>query len=104
MNPSVHVTFRGLEPSEALETFTRRWADRLDRVDDRIRRCDVAIELPHRHQHQGQRFHVRIAVALPGREVVVSHEPGEDAAHESAYVAVRDAFRAARRQLRHRAA
>lgn len=95
----VTVTFRDMTPSPSVETFVRRWADRLERVDSRILRCEVTIERPHRHHEHGNRFRVRVLVAVPGHDIAVSHEPGEDGAHEDVRVAVRDSFRAARRQL-----
>lgn len=88
-----------MESSPALEQFARRWAAKLDSVYDRIERCDVVIERPHQRQHQGQSIHVRVALAVPGPDIVVSHDRAVDGSHEDAYVAVRDAFRAARRQL-----
>jgi cold shock CspA family protein len=48
-------------------------------------------------------WRVHIRLGLPGGEVVVTHESPRDHAHESAAVALRDAFRAAERQVeRHR--
>lgn len=87
-----------MDPSTALESFAHRWATKLANVYDRIERCEVVIERPHQHQRQGQHVRVRVTVSVPGPDIVVSdHAP--DGAHEDAYVAVRDAFRAARRQL-----
>ncbi len=88
-----------MDPSPALESFARRWAAKLANIYDRIERCDVVIERPHQRQHQGQRVHVRVTVAVPGPDIVVTADPDPDGAHEDAFVAVRDAFRAARRQL-----
>ncbi|HET7506482.1 MAG TPA: HPF/RaiA family ribosome-associated protein [Kofleriaceae bacterium] len=93
------ITFRDLEPSPAIESFIRRWASRLDTVYDRIERCQVVIERPHQHHHQGQRYHVRVTLAVPGPDVEVSRDHALDGAHEDLHVAIRDAFRAARRQL-----
>jgi cold shock CspA family protein len=42
---------------------------------------------------------VRIDLTVPGTELVVSRESGLNHAHEDAYVAIRDAFKAARRKL-----
>jgi cold shock CspA family protein len=42
---------------------------------------------------------VRIDLTVPGQELVVSRDPAENQAHTDAYVAVRDAFDAAKRQL-----
>jgi ribosome-associated translation inhibitor RaiA len=88
-----------MEPSPALEQFAQRWAAKLANIYDRIARGEVLIERPHQRQHQGQRIHVRVTLSVPGPDIVVSHDPSLDGAHEDAYVAVRDAFRSARRQL-----
>lgn len=93
------VRFRDMESSPALESFAYRWAAKLANVYDRIERCEVVIERPHQHQHRGQHIHVRVTVAVPGPDIVVSCDHAPDGAHEDAFVAVRDAFRAARRQL-----
>jgi ribosome-associated translation inhibitor RaiA len=99
MSFPVDVRFRDMETSPALEQFARRWADKLGRVHDRIASCDVVIDRPHQSQRHGQTVHVRVTVGVPGHAIVVSHDQEVDGAHEDAYVAVRDAFRAARRQL-----
>jgi ribosome-associated translation inhibitor RaiA len=96
---STEVRFRDMETSPALEEFVRRWATKLARVHERIASCAVVIERPHQSHRHGQRIHVRIALGVPGADIVVSHGQEADGAHEDAYVAVRDAFRAARRQL-----
>jgi cold shock CspA family protein len=52
-----------------------------------------------RHQ-QGELFDVRIHIVMPSHEdVVVDRNPPADHAHEDPYVAIRDAFNAARRRL-----
>lgn len=98
----LQITFRNLPHSDVLETWIRDWAAKLDRVSDRIERGEVVIELPHRRHRHGQQFHVRIHLAVPGEDVVIDRDPGPDEAHEDPYVAVRDSFHAARRQLEDR--
>lgn len=95
------VTFKDMEVSPALEARIAELADKLERLHDGIQRCDVLIEQPHRHHRHGRHFHVRINLLLtnPGHEIVVSRDPGDDDAHDDAYVAARDAFQTARRQL-----
>ncbi len=45
-------------------------------------------------------FHqLRIHLTVPGGEIIVNRDPSEHHAHEDVYVAIRDAFDAARRQL-----
>jgi len=102
MSIPLQVTFRDMESTVGLERAVSHWVDRLGRIYDRIERCEVVIERPHQHQRRGQHVRVRIALAVPGNDLVISREPGEDGAHENAYVAIRDAFRAARRRLQER--
>ena len=92
--------FRNMEPSDAIkEKVTERVAT-LGRHHDRITHLRTTIEAPHRNHHKGKIYHVKVAIGLPGRpDLVVSHEPGANHAHEDIYVAIRDAFDAARRQL-----
>ncbi len=99
MKLPLEVTFRNVDPSEALETNIRAHAEKLDRFYDRIIGCRVVVEQDHKHHHQGNLYHVRIDLTVPGKELVVSREPAKNHAHEDAYVAVRDAFQAMRRQL-----
>jgi cold shock CspA family protein len=114
----IQVTFRGLSHSDALESEVRERVAWLEQFYNRIVRCRVRIELPHRHRHDGRHFRVRIELTIPGgAPIVVSHEPSlhprlkdvEEGAHHKeteietvhryASVAVREAFDAARRQL-----
>jgi cold shock CspA family protein/ribosome-associated translation inhibitor RaiA len=99
MQIPVDITFREIDKSEALEARVRDWVSKLERVYDRIVRCEVMVETPHRHHRNGRQFHVRVRLTVPGGEIVTSHDPGPDEAHEDAYVALRDAFLAAKRQL-----
>jgi cold shock CspA family protein/ribosome-associated translation inhibitor RaiA len=99
MEKPVQVTFRNLEPSAAIEADVREKVAKLEEFFDGIIGCRVVIEEPHRSQHQGKLVHVRVDVTVPGKELVVSREPTEHHAHEDAHVAVRDAFRAMKRQL-----
>jgi ribosome-associated translation inhibitor RaiA len=95
MQTPLDITFRGMETSTAAEASIERWVERLERDVDRILRCSVVVEVPHRKQRQGKMFHVRIQLAIPGHVIEVSHDPGRD----DLYVAISDAFRAAHGQL-----
>jgi ribosome-associated translation inhibitor RaiA len=97
------VTFRGVDASASLHSFVLECTERLAHVFDRIERCDVTIELPHRHQQRGRAWQVRVLVAVPGKVLAATHEPGPDA-DESPYAAVSHAFRTVRRQLEDHAA
>jgi ribosome-associated translation inhibitor RaiA len=97
MTSPLELTFHGMTPSAAVEASAERWLSRLQLTYDHIQRCSVVIDLPHKHQRQGRQFQVTIELAVPGREIAVTHAPGSG--HDDVYVALSDAFRAARRQL-----
>ena len=99
MRLPLQVTFRNMETSAAVEADIREKAAKLDQFCDQIMSCRVIVEALHKHHHQGNLFHVRIDMTVPDEELVVSRDPHKHHAHEDAYVAVRDAFDAARRQL-----
>ena len=65
----------------------------------RITGCHVVIAQPHRHHRQGGLYSVRVDLVVPGGEIVVNRDHHLDHAHEDVYVALRDAFVAARRRL-----
>ena len=95
----LQITWRNIEPDEQLETLVRDRAAQLERYFDRLLRCRVMVEMPHRHGQEGNLVHVRIDMTVPGREIVVGRHPDAHQQHENAKVAIRDAFKAARRQL-----
>ena len=88
------ITIRDMEHSDALETHIRDKVNKLDEFFDRIMSCRVVVEMPHKHHHQGKQFNVRIDIGVPGSELVVNRDHAEDV-----YIALRDAFDAAKRQL-----
>jgi hypothetical protein len=87
------ITFRDMAPSGALEASINEWISKLEHITP-VQRCGVVIEMPHKHHRHGPKFRVRLDVAVPGRSISVSRPE-----HDSAHLAVADAFRAARRQL-----
>lgn len=99
MQVPLQITFRGMEGSTAIEEKVRDRVDKLGRSYDRITSCHVLIEAPHAHHQKGGIFHVRIDLIVPHGEIVVSRDNDQNHAHEDVYVAVRDAFEAAQRQL-----
>ncbi len=104
MTIPVQITFRHMESSTAVETRIRELANHLGVFSDRIQSCRVVLDSPHRHQHQGKVFNVKVQLALPGEDVVVDMERPQRDGHEDVYVVIRDAFDAAKRQLQARMA
>lgn len=99
MKIPLQVRFHATPPSKAVESDIREKANKLDTFYDRIMGCRVIVEAPHRRRHKGKHYHVRIDVTVPGGELVVNREPSKHSEYEDVYVAIRDAFDAARRQL-----
>ena len=100
MGMPLQITFRGMEPSPAVETRVREMVQRLDRHQDRITSCRVVIEARHRRHYKGKLYTVAVDVTYPGGEVVANRGKRFDHAHEDVYVAIRDAFNAVRRKLK----
>jgi ribosomal subunit interface protein len=98
MRLPLQISFRNMHHSEAVERAIMERAEKLERFSDQIMGCRVVVETRH-HRHQGNLYHVRIDLTLPGREIVVGREPALHHACEDVFVAVRDAFDAARRRL-----
>ena len=102
MKLPLQITFRDMEHSDAVETDIRKHVEKLDQLfPNLIMACRVVVERHHQHHQQGNLFHTRIDITVPGKEFVVSRDPGQHHAHEEMHVSVRDAFDAARRQLQH---
>lgn len=99
MQVPLEITFRGFPHSDAVETKIREKAAKLEQFYDHIISCKVAVETEHHNQHQGNLYHVRIDLSVPNKHIVVSREHHDKQAHEDVYVALRDAFDAAKRQL-----
>lgn len=94
MQVPLQITTRGIPRSPALEAGIREKAAKLEEFHPRITSCHVAVEESGKHRHQGRSFTVRIDLRVPGREIAVTRDH-----HEDVFVALRDAFDSAKRQL-----
>ena len=94
MQTPIQIVFHGIGHSQAVEDHIRERAARLEHFHPRLMRCHVTIDQPHRHRQQGNKFSVRLALHVPGEQIVVTKDADEDV-----YGALRDAFDAGRRVL-----
>lgn len=99
MQTQPHVSFDDLPVDEAVRDAALDHVAQLERFSDRITGCHVVIAQPHRHQRRGRLYTVRVDLVVPGGEIVVNRDHHLDHAHEDVFVALRDAFDAARRRL-----
>jgi ribosomal subunit interface protein len=96
---SPQITWRDVPRSEAVEADIVAKLEKLDQFYEHIVSCRVLVESAHRHHHKGNLYRIRVEIEVPGSEIVATRSQGDEHAHEDIYVAIRDAFDAARRQL-----
>lgn len=99
MNEPLSIAFHGFPPTEWLSSLIGEQAEKLERYFPRIISCRVVVEQPHRHHRHGKQFNVRIALGVPGKEIVVTRSPSHHVDNEEVHEAVLEAFRIARRRL-----
>ena len=94
MQRQPQIVFRNMPPSDAVETHIREKMEKLESFYSQIIGCKATVEIAGKHKHQGNLFNVRLDITVPGSELVINRDM-----HEDVYVALRDAFDAAKRQL-----
>jgi ribosome-associated translation inhibitor RaiA/cold shock CspA family protein len=103
MEEPLEIVFHNLEPSAALEADIRERFAKLENRYDRLVACRISVEALHKQHRTGNVYEVHIDMLVPGGELVVSKEPHkakERYANPDVYTSVRDAFKAAERQLK----
>lgn len=88
------MSFRDMPFNPSLQAAAERWIMRLEQVSDRIMGCHVAIEQSHHPRQHGSSFQANVVLVVPDAHISVINQLNQDA-----YVALADAFRAARRKL-----
>jgi uncharacterized linocin/CFP29 family protein len=99
MQNPLRISFRHMKSSVALESRVRKLAARLETFSPQIVACHIVIDGPDGPQSQGGCFDVRMDISVPGREIAVHRARPHHLSHQDPYVALRDAYRAARRKL-----
>ena len=99
MQPQTQITFHGIDHSDAVEKKIREKSSNLAKFYNHITDCRVVVEAQHHRHHKGELYHIRIVIRVPEKDIVISHQGDSNHAHEDIYVAIRDAFDAAKRRL-----
>jgi len=94
MQTPIQITYRDIPHSDALDAHIRDKLQKLEQVFPGLIACRVVVEQSGRNQQQGAPYRIHIDVTVPGAEIVADRKE-----HEDVYVALRDAFDAAKRQL-----
>jgi hypothetical protein len=92
------IDFEGFTGTEAAKVEVRAWIDKLGELMDPMTSAEVAIEAIH-EPRKDRLFRVRMRLAMRAGVVVVAPDHPNNGAHEDIFCAIRNAFRAARRQL-----
>lgn len=95
MKIPLRITSRNFDLTDAIEDAIHDEAEEIDRLYDKIVRCEVVLEVPHQRQKKGGIYNVRINLTVPGGQIIVTKE-----LHEDLYVSINRAFDRASRQLK----
>jgi len=99
MTIPLQITCRHMPTSVALQRRIRMLTTRLEKFSDQIMQCHVVVEPPPQHQRTGGPFTFRVDLTLPESRISIRRAGAADPTHTDPYVALRDAFDAARRKL-----
>ena len=94
MQLPLQITYRHVDRSDALDAAIREKAEKLNEFYPNLMSCRVTVAEERLHKHQGHLFSVHVDVRVPNHEFVVKRDK-----HEDVFVALRDAFDAAKRKL-----
>ncbi len=100
MTNEIQVTFHNIDQSDALSNAVQKRIEKLERYCNQIIGGRVVLDCPHNNHHKGKVYSVGLEIHTPSLEVRVNQDQHDNHAHEDLYVAIRDAFNAAERQLK----
>ena len=102
MDRPLDIAFHNTEPSAAVEADIRQQVDKLAARHPHLIGCRVSVEALHNQHRTGNVFEVHIVLSVPGRDLAVSrapHHATERRARPDIHASLKEAFRAAERQL-----
>lgn len=94
------IVYHNIDQTEAISDAVQKRIDKLQRYCDQIINGRVVLDSPHNNHHKGKVYSVTIEIHTPALEVRVNQDQHDNQAHEDLYVAIRDAFNVAERQLK----
>ena len=100
MSNEFQIVFHNIDQSDALTDSVNKRVEKLRRYNGDIIGGRVVLDSPHNNHHKGKVYSVTLELHTPNKEVVLTQEQHDNHAHEDLYVAIRDAFNAAERQLK----
>ncbi|MBQ86864.1 MAG: RNA polymerase subunit sigma-54 [Gammaproteobacteria bacterium] len=100
MTNDFQIVFHNMDQSTLISDAVNKRISKLQRFCDRILAGRVVLDSPHNNHHKGKVYSVGLEIHTPSKEIRVNQEQHDNHAHEDLYVAIRDAFNAAERQLK----
>ena len=92
------LTFLHIGRSGALEERARKLGHHLARFNERITHCNITLQGPD-DPDDGAQYLVKIDLTVPGAQIHADSLHVDGAGHQDIYLALRDAFNNAKRQL-----
>jgi ribosomal subunit interface protein len=100
MSNELQIVFHNIDQSDAIIDNVNKRIAKLQRFNSNITGGRVVLDSPHNNRTKGKVYSVAVEFHTPDREVVVKQDQHDKHSHEDLYVAIRDAFNAAERQLK----
>jgi len=100
MTNEFQIVYHNIDQTEAINDAVLKRIGKLKRFSDRIITGRVVLDSPHNNHHKGKVYSVGLEIHTPVKEVRVNQDHHDNHAHEDLYVAIRDAFDVAERQLK----
>lgn len=85
--------------SPSITSAVESHLESLKKTNSQIMSCHVVISKPHRKQHHGNTYQVKLRLHMAGKQIIIDKDSGKNHAHEDIYIAIRDAFLAAKRKV-----
>lgn len=100
MTNEIQIVYHNLDQSDAITDAVNKRIKKLERFCDHIITGRVVLDSPHNNHHKGKVYSVGLEIHTAQKEIRVNQDHHDNHAHEDMYVAIRDAFNAAERQLK----
>ncbi len=101
MQIPLEISYRDVNKTPELDSLVREKIDKLEKICDYMTSGRVAIEKPQQNLKAGSPFRVRLEFRIPPQhQIIVKREPGEGDRNDPLEAVIRDAFEAARKQIR----
>lgn len=93
------IDYKNYEDHPDLSSLIQDQVEKLEKFFDRITSCHIVVSRPHNRRQNGNNYHVHIDLHMPGNVVVINREPERDSRHDDVSLAIRDAFKAAKKSM-----